>query len=84
MDLFESVLTIIENIEREYPDEVGRRKKEVALEIIKTVVTTKWGLNYYEKFRETIQLLIDLFCSISKKEIVLHLNETRRTYFPCL
>lgn len=83
MDILESMLQIMENIEKEYKGSPGRRKKQVVLEILKTAVIAKWGLDYWEKWKDTIPPVIDLLCSISNKEITLHLNNIKGC-LPCL
>jgi hypothetical protein len=57
---------------------IGSDKKVFVLQTIKTVI----GLEKYERYYPLLDVLIDLIVSISRKDIELYLNKTKKFCLP--
>jgi len=74
-DIIFLLIETMENVEREFSNHSGKIKKEQVLTILKTIITGRWGLEYWEKYESILPMFIDFIIQVSKNDVVLHLNE---------
>jgi hypothetical protein len=80
-DIIFLLIETMENVEREFSNHSGKIKKEQVLTILKTIITGRWGEEYWIKYKSILPMLIDFIIQVSKNDVVLHLNEVVKRRF---
>ena len=74
MSIIDNIIETMEYVEfREIIG--GNRKKEIAMALLEKAVIDKWNIDFWNKHKDIIPVLIDFICALTKNELVLNINQ---------
>jgi hypothetical protein len=62
----------------------GAIRKDYVIDMIRLLITAKWGVEYYNSYAVIIPFIIEFLIAVSQKNIVLAINKKVRKIFPCV
>ena len=77
MDIIQLLIQKMEQVEKDYSKRglKGSVKQAEVIYLMEQFIITKWGDEVWQKYEPLLPVLIDFIIKISKKEVVLRLNE---------